>query len=165
MLSYKSAELFEERYGRRPNRTGHEDPFTTLKGRFDVAGYLDYQQSIFLKRFDANTYITITKLMDTWDVPPVGSPAYRGVATHGVEIDLVGISSDWLFPAADVQRLHQFLIREGVLSRYSELNSEHGHDAFLAEPEQLFPILKAALTSRKSASEAGIAHVQAGAAD
>jgi len=165
MLSYKSGELFEERYGRRPNRTGNEDPFTTVKGRFDVAGYLDYQQSIFLKRFDANTYITITKLMDTWDVPPEGSPEYRGVAKHGVEIDLVGISSDWLFPPADIQRLHQRLTREGVLSRYSELHSEHGHDAFLAEPEQLFPILKAALATRKAPSTAGNVHVHAGAAD
>ena len=165
MLSYKSAELFEERYGRRPNRTGNEDPFTTVKGRFDVGGYLDYQQSIFLKRFDANTYVTITKLMDTWDVPVEGSPEYRGLAKHGVEIDLVGISSDWLFPPADVQRLHQRLTREGILSRYSELNSAHGHDAFLAEPEQLFPILKAALASRKSAPRAGIAPVHAGAAD
>ena len=165
MLSYKSAELFEERYGRRPNRTGNEDPFTTVNGRFDVAGYLDYQQSVFLKRFDANTYITITKLMDTWDVPPDGSPEYRRLAEHGVEVDLVGISSDWLFPPADVQRLHHRLAKEGILSRYSELNSEHGHDAFLAEPEKLFPIVKVALASSRLPSTAGIAHVHAGAAD
>jgi homoserine O-acetyltransferase len=165
MLSYKSGELFEERYGRRPNRTGNEDPFTTVRGRFDVAGYLDYQQSIFLKRFDANTYITITKLMDTWDVPREGALEYRGVAKHGVEIDLVGISSDWLFPPADVQRLHQRLTREGILSRYSELNSKHGHDAFLAEPEQLFPILRAALASRKALSKAANGYVHANCAD
>lgn len=165
MLSYKSAELFEERYGRKPNRTGNEDPLTTVKGRFDVAGYLDYQQSLFLKRFDANSYITITKLMDTWDVPPAGAPQYRGVASNGVEIDLVGISSDWLFPPGDVQRLHQQLTREGILSRYSELNSAHGHDAFLAEPGQLFPILKEALAPPKSQSTAGIAQVHCGAAD
>ncbi len=165
MLSYKSGELFEERYGRRPNRTGNEDPFTTVRGRFDVAGYLDYQQSIFLKRFDANTYITITKLMDTWDVPPEGAPEYRGVAKNGVEIDLVGISSDWLFPPADVQRLHQRLTREGVQSRYSELNSEHGHDAFLAEPEQLFPILKEALASQKALSKEANGYAHANCAD
>jgi homoserine O-acetyltransferase/O-succinyltransferase len=165
MLSYKSGELFEERFGRKPNRTGNEDPFTTVKGRFDVAGYLDYQQSIFLKRFDANTYITITKLMDTWEVPAEGAPEYRGVAQHGVEIELVGISSDWLFPTADVLRLHQRLTREGILSRYSELNSEHGHDAFLAEPEELFPILREALATRKAPSTAGNVHVHAGAAD
>lgn len=165
MLSYKSAELFEARFGRKPNRTGNEDPFTTTEGRFDVAGYLDYQQSIFLKRFDANTYIAITKLMDTWDVPAEGSREYRALATHGVEIDLVGISSDWLFPPADVQRLHRRLLREGILSRYSELNSEHGHDAFLAEPEQLFPILRSALASRKPQPRADNGRMHASCAD
>jgi homoserine O-acetyltransferase len=164
MLSYKSSELFEERYGRKPNRNG-EDPFTSLAARFDVAGYLDHQQRIFLERFDANTYITISKFMDTWDVPPAGAALYRGMAKQQVEVDFVGISSDWLFPPADVQRLHQRLLGEGVSSRYSELTSNHGHDAFLADPEHLFPIIRASLASRKRPSRAGTAHVHASAAD
>jgi homoserine O-acetyltransferase/O-succinyltransferase len=164
MLSYKSAELFEERYGRKPNRNG-EDPFSTLAGRFDVAGYLDHQQEVFVKRFDANTYITISKFMDAWDVPPEGAPPYRAMVKNHVEVEVVGISSDWLFPPADVEQLHQRLTREGVLSRYSELASNHGHDAFLADPEHLFPIIRNSLASRKRLSKAAIGHVHAGAAD
>jgi homoserine O-acetyltransferase/O-succinyltransferase len=164
MLSYKSPELFEQRFGRKPDRSG-EDPFTTVSGRFDVAGYLDHQQQVFLSRFDGNTYITITKMMDAWDVPAEASPQYRAVATNKVEVDLVGISSDWLFPAADIRRLHERLAREGVLSRYSELTSDHGHDAFLAEPGLLFPIMRRALESRKPAGKAGFGLVHAGAAD
>jgi homoserine O-acetyltransferase len=164
MLSYKSPELFEERFGRKPNRSG-EDPFTTVEGRFDVAGYLDHQQRVFLDRFDANTYVTITKIMDLWDVPPEGSPQYSVVAKNGVEIGLVGISSDWLFPRADVERLHIRLTREGILSRYSELTSDHGHDAFLAEPRDLFPILQEALGTRKKLTNKGFGAVHAGAAD
>jgi len=164
MLSYKSPELFQQRYGRKPNRSG-EDPFQSVTGRFDVAGYLDHQQDIFLKRFDANTYITITKLMDTWDVPPEGAAPYGGLAKHGVEVELVGISSDWLFPPADIQNLHQRLTRAGVHARYSELTSDHGHDAFLADSEHLCPILRSALGSRKAQAQAGFDHVHAGVAD
>jgi homoserine O-acetyltransferase len=161
MLSYKSTELLEERYGRKPNRNG-EDPFTSASGRFDVAGYLDHQQRIFLSRFDANTYITISKIMDTWDVPPEGAPQYRAMAKHQVEVGLVGISSDWLFPPADVERLHKRLTREGILSRYSELTSDHGHDAFLADAAHLFPILKASLSSRQRQSRTSFGFVHAG---
>lgn len=164
MLSYKSAELFEERYGRKPNRNG-EDPFGSMAGRFDVGGYLDHQQRIFVERFDANTYITISKFMDAWDIPAQGATAYRGAARNGVEVSLVGISSDWLFPPADVQRLLRRLTREGIQARYSEFISDHGHDAFLADPEQLFPILRNSLASRKVPSKAESGHVHAGAAD
>ncbi|HEX4948906.1 MAG TPA: alpha/beta fold hydrolase, partial [Blastocatellia bacterium] len=50
MISYKSAELFAKRYGRKPNRNG-EDPHRSLDGRYDVGGYLDYQGEIFTRRF------------------------------------------------------------------------------------------------------------------
>jgi homoserine O-acetyltransferase len=158
MCSYKSPELFADRYGRNPNRNG-EDPFTSVAGRFDVAGYLDHQQRIFVDRFDANSYVSITKLMDTWDTPPEGSPQYRAIARAGVEVDFVGISSDWLFPPQDVRLLNQKLTREGVVSRYSELVSDHGHDGFLADAAQLFDRLKSAVPSpgAKSASVAPIA--------
>lgn len=144
MLSYKSGELFDERYGRKPNRNG-EDPFATIGSRFDVAGYLDHQQKIFVDRFDANSYVAITKLMDTWDVPQEGAPEYRELARSGVQVELLGISSDWLFPPADVRKLNQRFTREGVVSRYSELASEHGHDGFLADSGRLTGFLKTVL--------------------
>jgi homoserine O-acetyltransferase len=75
MLSYKSASLFDERFGRNPNRNG-EDPagFDDQKegggligGRFDIAGYLDHQGQRFIDRFDANAYLAILRTMETWD--------------------------------------------------------------------------------------------------
>jgi homoserine O-acetyltransferase len=143
MCSYKSGELFAERYGRKPNRNG-EDPFTSVEGRFDVAGYLDHQEQVFLKRFDANSYIAITKLMDTWDVPKDPAALTR-TAQEGVEFGLVGISSDWLFPPEDVRKVHRQLLNAGIESTYSEIHSSHGHDSFLAEPELLNVLIHAAL--------------------
>ena len=132
MCSYKSGDLFDERYGRKPNRNG-EDPFTSIAGRFDVGGYLDHQEEIFVRRFDANTFITITKLMDAWDLPSDDSAIERA-GRHGIRVHFVGISSDWLFPTGDVRRACERFARAGVNTIYSELESAHGHDAFLAEP-------------------------------
>jgi homoserine O-acetyltransferase/O-succinyltransferase len=143
MCSYKSGDLFDERYGRKPNRNG-EDPFTSVEARFDVAGYLDHQEEIFVKRFDANTFITITKLMDTWDLPADDSAINR-IAKHGVKVHFVGISSDWLFPPADVRRAFERFARAGVDAHYSELVSAHGHDAFLADSHLITPQLNEVL--------------------
>jgi len=132
MCSYKSGDLFDERYGRKPNRNG-EDPFTSVAARFDVGGYLDHQEEIFVKRFDANTFVTITRLMDAWDLP-ANDAAIEHAGRHGVRVRFVGISSDWLFPPADVRRACERFAQAGVDAHYSELASAHGHDAFLAEP-------------------------------
>jgi homoserine O-acetyltransferase len=144
MCSYKSAELFATRFGRNPNRNG-EDPWTHPDGRFDVAGYLDYQGEKFVQRFDANSYLAISKTMDSFD--PVRShgsaqAAYGRIRAH---VTLVGISSDWLFPAADVRALGEQFTAAGVQCEYHEIASSHGHDAFLAEPEKLATILAAHL--------------------
>lgn len=140
MCSYKSAPLFEERYGRRPNRTG-EDPSASLDGRFDVAGYLDHQGDKFFERFDANSYLTISRAMDLFD-PAAGyeseSEALRRITA---EVLLVGISSDWLFPRGDVVLLAAKLRAAGVRAGYLEMKSAHGHDAFLAEVPKLTSLI------------------------
>lgn len=150
VCTYKSADLFEERYGRKPNRNG-EDPLAAETGegkaaglsggRFDVAGYLDYQGERFNQRFDANSYLAITRAMDTFD--PVrgyesAKAAYSRVQAH---VTLVGISSDWLFPPEDIVALSALLMEAGVRCDYREVFSSHGHDAFLAESEELVRLL------------------------
>ncbi|MEJ7712888.1 MAG: homoserine O-acetyltransferase [Pyrinomonadaceae bacterium] len=143
MCSYKSAELFDERFHRRPDRTG-EDPYRSLDERFDISGYLDYQGAAFTRRFDANTYLVISKAMDTFEF----SRRYRSdeAALRRIEarITLVGITSDWLFPAADVKALSLKMENEAVRVVYRELESSHGHDGFLAEADKLALLLAAA---------------------
>jgi len=140
MISYKSAELFDERYARRPNRNG-EDPLSSINARYDVAGYLDYQGEKFVARFDANSYIVITKAMDTFDLG-------RGYASEGealrriqARVSMVGISSDWLFPARDVRELAQRIEAAGVRCDYTEFETSHGHDGFLAEMEAIAAVV------------------------
>jgi homoserine O-acetyltransferase len=148
MISYKSAELFDERYGRKPNRDG-EDPWSLdnqggglIGGRFDIAGYLDYQGERFIDRFDANSYLAIMRTMDTWD-PLRGhsSPeeAFGGIRAH---LCFVGISSDWLFPPQTVRDFAYTIRATGVQVDYREMTSAHGHDAFLAEQTELVRLLQ-----------------------
>lgn len=148
MISYKSAPLFEERFGRNPNRNG-EDPWCLdgagsglVGGRFDIAGYLDHQGQRFIDRFDANAYLAILRTMDTWDpLRGYASPAeaYGRIRAHLV---FVGISSDWLFPADTVRRFAGEIGAAGAQVDYREMTSDHGHDAFLAEQVELVRLLQ-----------------------
>jgi homoserine O-acetyltransferase len=147
MISYKSAELFGERYGRRPNRNG-EDPLGLdnqggglIGGRFDIAGYLDYQGESFVDRFDANSYLAIMRTMDTWDPLRGHTPeeAFGGIRAR---LRIVGISSDWLFPPQDVRDFAYIIRAAGVPVDYREMTSSHGHDAFLAEQTELVRLLQ-----------------------
>jgi homoserine O-acetyltransferase/O-succinyltransferase len=138
MCTYKSPGLFDERHGRRPNRGG-PTPWQSADGLFDIAGYLDHQGELFDGRFDPDSYVAITRAMDLWDPErDLGADAYARITAR---ISLVGISSDWLFPAADVHALAHQLRDFGVDALYHEIHSQHGHDAFLAEPQHISTIL------------------------
>jgi homoserine O-acetyltransferase len=140
MISYKSGDLFQARHGRKPNRTG-PSPFESESGRFDIAGYLDHQGDVFIDRFDPDSYAIITHAMDLFDPARDYSSAPLAFERIAARVLLIGIDSDWLFPADDIRSLHDQLISAGVESTYHELTSDHGHDAFLAEPEKLIPSL------------------------
>jgi len=144
MCTYKSSGLFHQRFARKPNRNG-EDPRTALDNRYDIAGYLDYQGGKLVERFDANSYLVISKAMDTFDLALGYESEEQALQRIRGKVLLVGISSDWLFPAADVRALLGRLRTAGVHSRYLELVSEHGHDGFLADTHLLVPLLSAAL--------------------
>lgn len=152
MLSYKSAPLFEERYGRNPDRSG-EDPWEAMGqdggmgcgligGRFDIAGYLDLQGSRFIDRFDANAYLAILRTMDTWDPQRGYASPEEAFGRIRARLTLIGISTDWLFPATDVRRFAEAIRAAGVQAKYLEMQSDHGHDAFLAEQAALVRLLQ-----------------------
>ncbi len=147
MISYKSAPLFDERYGRNPDRSG-EDPWLAsgqgsglIGGRFDIAGYLDVHGSRFVDRFDANAYLSILRTMDTWDPARGYASAQEAFGRIRAKLTLIGISTDWLFPAADVRRFAESLSAAGVQAEYREMVSDHGHDAFLAEQAELLRLI------------------------
>ena len=147
MLSYKSAPLFDERFGRqsqpqrgRPAGTGR--PGRGIDGgRFDIAGYLDHQGQRFVDRFDANAYLAILRTMDTWDpLHGHGSPEAAFGRIQGAA-EFCGHQFGLAVSAGERARLcfdHSFA---GVQADYREMASDHGHDAFLAEQAELVRLL------------------------
>jgi homoserine O-acetyltransferase/O-succinyltransferase len=148
MLSYKSPELFEERFARNPNRNG-EDPWGLdndggglIGGRFDIAGYLDHQGKRFIERFDANAYLAILRTMETWDPLQGHGSAAKALGGIRARLNFIGISSDWLFPPQSVRQLANAVRSAGAQAEYREMVSGHGHDAFLAEQAELVRLLQ-----------------------
>jgi len=152
VCSYKSPELFTKRFGRNRNRNG-EDPCSSLDDRYDVAGYLDYQGASFTNRFDANSYLVLSKAMDTFDLARGYESEAVALRRIQARVLLVGISSDWLFPAADMLNLAERMQWAGVDACYQELESSHGHDGFLAEAHLLAPLIRPHLSAN---GEAGL---------
>jgi homoserine O-acetyltransferase/O-succinyltransferase len=142
MLSYKSDELLARRHDRRSDRLGR--PF------FDVEGYLEHQADRFERRMNADSYAALTHAMDSFDVR---SPVWRALEPKPA-LTFVGITSDWLFRAQDVRAAAGRLARAGFDAAYLELHSDHGHDAFLAEANDLAALLKPRI-ARPSPAAAG----------
>jgi len=139
-LTYKSDELLRERHARRRDRHGAD--------RFDVEGFLDHQADLFEARMDAATYTTLSHAMDAFDVRDRTDHAPPGAPV----LEFVGISSDWLFRPEDVRAAAERFAAIGYRSAYRELQSRHGHDAFLAEAFDLCRTLGPA-TRRQHAEE------------
>ena len=139
MLTYKSEALLARRFARNLDRAG-SDPTRVATDRYDVEGYLDYQGAIFAERMEPGSYLALTRAMDLFDVRDREIAASPSPIFH-----FVGISSDWLFLPHYVRETAVRLAALGIASTYDELVSDHGHDAFLAEPERLEALLAARL--------------------
>lgn len=142
MLSYTSADDLETRFGRRPASRPLTAP--TLGDAYDVESYLHYQGVKLVRRFDANTYLILSRAMDRYDMaegPGRGSDA-AALARVRASLLAVGISSDWLFPPAQVRAVADGIRAAGGQARYAEMDSPLGHDAFLKDWTQLEAILR-----------------------
>jgi len=150
MLTYKSEALLGERHGRRFDRKGG-DPTKRASDRFDVEGYLDHQGKLFSARMDPQAYLVVTRAMDLFDtrdrVLSDPHPAYT----------FVGITGDWLFLPGYVRAAAERFAAAGADSVYLEFVSNHGHDAFLAEPEHLRTLVGPRLASLYSELAASVA--------
>lgn len=140
MITYQSEEAMELRFSRRQARNTIVEPPShagDLGGRFDVEGYLYYQGEQLARRFDANSYLYLSRAMDLYDVSE-GYPSLDAALSRLRSKALfVGIRSDFLFPAARVHALAERVRALGGDATYVELDSPHGHDAFLKEWTQM----------------------------
>jgi homoserine O-acetyltransferase/O-succinyltransferase len=139
-LTYKSEDLFERRYGNRADRAGG-DPARSADARFDVEGYLAHQGDVFVRRFDANSYLTLTRAMDLFDLRGQERPA------GATRLTFVGIEGDQLYSPQFVRSCAERWADAGWEVEYRHLPSDHGHDGFLAHPETLATLLREVRTA------------------
>ncbi len=144
MISYRSPESFTMRFQRERMRTGGGSVFFDSKNIFQVESYLHYQGVKLVERFDANTYIYITRAMDLHDVARDRGKLGEVLSSVKAETLCIGVSSDVLYPAGEQRGLAE-LIPD---ARYAEIQSIHGHDAFLIEFEQMNRLLTEFLDRR-----------------
>ncbi len=142
MITYRSQPSFEDRFGRKGIAAGdgHERVrvYRDVPMSFAVEGYLRYQGQKLADRFDANSYLYLTRAMDLHDVSAGRGSMCDVLGRVSARVLSIGISSDVLYPPAE-QRAIASAIPGAV---YAELDSPHGHDAFLIEFETMNRLLR-----------------------
>ncbi len=135
MMTYQSATGQWERFERNP--ASRPALYEEFGGRFEVESYLHYQGRDLAGRFDANSYLYLTRAMDLYDVGAGYASHEEAYSRIEAEMLFVGISSDWLFPAAEVREVAKKARAAGAEARYEEIQSPNGHDAFLKDWDEL----------------------------
>lgn len=132
-ITYMSETSMEEKFGRR-FREGRAAP--NFGADFEVSNYLHYKGDDFIKRFDPNSYLYITKALDLFDLAEGGNLAAVLKRAAQVPFLVLSFKSDWLYPAHQSRELVRGCKLAGIDVSYCEINSTYGHDAFLLEVEE-----------------------------
>ena len=134
-ITYLSEEALTRKFGRRlRGQSGPSSALTFLEDVFEVESYLRHQGSTFVSRFDANSYLTITRAMDYFDLAVEHGgelpAAFRGTPTRFL---VASFSSDWLFPTAESRAIVRALNAAAARVSFVEIKTDMGHDAFLLD--------------------------------
>ncbi|MFM8651975.1 MAG: homoserine O-acetyltransferase, partial [Acidimicrobiaceae bacterium] len=108
-----------------------------LWDKFEVENYLDHHGDKLIRRFDANSYLIIGKAMDLHDVARGRGELRKAVSRISAAVLSVGISSDILYPTYQQKQIRDMINKVGGSCDYVEIESPHGHDAFLINLDQV----------------------------
>jgi homoserine O-acetyltransferase len=137
-ITYMSDVSMAEKFGRRLSHNGKPRKFSV---DFEVEEYLHNRGDHFVKRFDANSYLYITRAIDSFD-------AWKGKNLHEVfnetkaKVLVLAFKSDWLYPASQSKEIVKACKWAGIDTTYCEIDSTYGHDAFLLEVEEETHLVK-----------------------
>lgn len=135
-VTYLSEESMDLKFGRRL-RNGNSIGYQ-LEAEFEIENYLQHQGESFIQRFDANSYLYITRAMDYYNAADWGNGDLdRASERIQSRLLLVSYSTDWLYKPAQLRQLAYALSRSHKNVSYVDIPSPYGHDAFLIEHEQL----------------------------
>jgi homoserine O-acetyltransferase len=143
-ITYVSDASMDRKFGRRKKETAPNEAYT-FDVQFEVESYLRHQGQSFINRFDANSYLYITRALDQFDLATAYGSLELAFAAVEAETLVVGFTSDWLFPPEQNRQLALALLRAGKRASYAELATDLGHDSFLLESEDLYALVRAFL--------------------
>src|SRR5579862_6367432 len=140
-ITYMSDESMRQKFGRRVRaaQNGKGD-------QFEVESYLQYRGSKFVDRFDANSYIYITRAMDSFDLTERGTLAslFERIPTRFL---VISFTSDWLYPSYQSQEIVSALRSRNCDVAYCNLEAQYGHDSFLVEVSEQTELVRGFLAS------------------
>ena len=143
-ITYMSDESMRQKFGRRQKEEN---------GIFEVESYLRYRGSQFVDRFDANSYLFITKAMDMFDLGHGAQSLVPVLAKSRTRYLIISFTSDWLYPSYQSLEIVSALRRRNQDVAYIELTSNYGHDAFLVEIDEQTELIRGFLA--RTMKEAG----------
>ena len=142
-ITYLCEEAMHSKFGRKlQNKPSLDFNFDI---DFEVESYLAYQGQIFVDRFDANSYLYITKAVDYFDLAEKYGSLEQAFSKTNARFLIISFSSDWLFPSSQSKEICNALMKNGKDVSFCEIKSPCGHDAFLLEHETQSKIIKSFL--------------------
>jgi homoserine O-acetyltransferase len=149
-ITYLSDAALHRKFGRKfQDRT---NPTFSFDADFEVESYLRHQGISFVERFDANSYLYLTRAMDYFDIAAdhddVLSNAFKD---SPVRFCVISFTSDWLFPTVDSRAIVHALNAAGARVSFAEIKTDKGHDAFLLDEPELFGIVRGFLDAAAKA--------------
>ena len=142
-ITYLSDAGMEARFGRK--RRAEDSSREHFDVEFEVESYLRYQGQQFVTRFDANTYLYLTKALDRFDLHGADGTLDKSMQAVTAPGLVVGFGSDWLYPPQANREVVEALLRVGKEASYAELSMDAGHDSFLLRAPKLDLLIRSFL--------------------
>src|SRR3984957_5048612 len=140
-ITYLSDAGMDRKFGRRKRESAGGEAYT-FDAQFEVESYLRHQGQSFINRFDANSYLYITRAIDHFDPARAAGSLELAFAPVQAESLVIGFTSDWLFPPEQNRAIALALLRAGKRASYAELSTDLGHDSFLLESDALYSLVR-----------------------
>jgi len=139
-ITYLSDAALHRKFGRKFQ--DRENPTFSFDADFEVESYLRHQGSSFVERFDANSYLYLTRAMDYFDLAAdydgLVANAFKGTPTR---FCVISFTSDWLFPTSESRAIVHALNAGSARVSFAEIVTDKGHDAFLLDEPEMFEIV------------------------
>ncbi|MCK8823774.1 homoserine O-acetyltransferase MetX [Fuchsiella alkaliacetigena] len=144
MITFRTPQSFQARFGRKELA---DKEFYSLDNQFKINSYLDYQGQKFINRFDANSFIYLTKAMDLYDLSRGYGSLAAALERVEAEVMMMAVDSDQLFPIEESREVVSILKELDKDVKFHQLRSDYGHDAFLVEFHKFGPVIEDFLSS------------------